>query len=257
MEWKEKIYEYAVKELDIDTAKDREAAYILSRIICKHTCGIEEVKLALSRFKTAIVFGAGPSLELDIRNAVMLGVVDKAGIVAADGASCALLKNGITPHVVVSDLDGPRDCLLQAKESGSFIFIHAHGDNIPLIREITPLLIGGKIIGTTQAEEIECLHNFGGFTDGDRAVLLSEYLGFARIILAGMDFGLEVGRYSKPNELTGESLTQKRKKLQIGKMALEELAKHTRAELYDATSFSGGIRGIRKITWEEAKKLAE
>ncbi|HIQ30306.1 MAG TPA: DUF115 domain-containing protein [Candidatus Caldiarchaeum subterraneum] len=257
MEWKKKIYEHAVKELNIDTAKDREAAYILSKMICSYSSSLDEVKLILSKFKTAIVLGAGPSLEQDVENAARLGIIDKAGIIAADGAACLLLKYNITPHAVVSDLDGPRDCLLKASELGSFIFVHAHGDNIALIREIVPLLLRGKILGTTQVEEIACLYNFGGFTDGDRAVLLCETLGVDRIILAGMDFGFEIGKYSKSGELTSKELVRKRKKLRIGKMVLEEFAKNSKVELYDATSGSGGIKGFKKITWERTKELVE
>ena len=257
MDWKKTIYEHIVRELNINPDRDREAARILSRIICKHTCDIDEVKKILTGFNAVIVFGAGPSLQLDVETAVSLGILNKVGVVAADGAACALLSSNITPHVVVSDLDGPRECLLKACKHGSFMFIHAHGDNIPLIKEIVPLLLSGKILGTTQTEEIECIRNFGGFTDGDRAVLLCDALGCKRIILAGMDFGEKVGRYSKYFKLTEEDLLRKRKKLKLGNMVLEEFAKHSKAELYDATTGSTGINGFKKIHWRAVKELVE
>ena len=42
------------------------------------------------------------------------------------------------------------------------------------------------------------VHNFGGFTDGDRAVFLAVQLGAKKLILAGMDFGKVVSKYSRP-----------------------------------------------------------
>ena len=88
-------------------------------------------------------------------------------------------------------------------------------------------------------------------------MLLCESLGVSRIILAGMDFGFEIGKYSKCGKLTNEELIRKRKKLRIGKMALEEFAKNSRVELYDATSGSEGIKGFKKITWEEVREIIE
>jgi len=51
-------------------------------------------------------------------------------------------------------------------------------------------------IGTTQLKPFGKLHNFGGFTDGDRAVCLAEHFKAGLIILAGMDFEGEIGEYS-------------------------------------------------------------
>jgi hypothetical protein len=42
-------------------------------------------------------------------------------------------------------------------------------------------------MGTTQSRPFGRLHNFGGFTDGDRAVLMARHLG-APTRLLGFDF---------------------------------------------------------------------
>ena len=44
------------------------------------------------------------------------------------------------------------------------------------------------VIGTTQIEPISDVYNFGGFTDGDRAVFLAEHFGAKEIELVGFDF---------------------------------------------------------------------
>jgi len=64
--------------------------------------------------------------------------------------------------------------------------IHAHGDNMPLIRHWTQKFTG-PVVGTAQSRPIPPLHNFGGFTDGDRAVYAADHLGAARIIIIGFD----------------------------------------------------------------------
>ena len=56
-----------------------------------------------------------------------------------------------------------------------------------------------NVIGTTQAQPLGNIYNFGGFTDGDRAIFLAVALGAAEITLAGMDFGDIVTKYSRPN----------------------------------------------------------
>ena len=52
-------------------------------------------------------------------------------------------------------------------------------------------------IGTTQTNPFNKIQNFGGFTDGDRAVFLASYFGAKKVILFGMDFGKKIGRQSR------------------------------------------------------------
>ena len=77
-----------------------------------------------------------------------------------------------------------------------------------------------NVLGTTQAQPIGNLYNFGGFTDGDRAIFLTVALGASEIILAGMDFGTKVTKYSRPNlEVeVADADDFKRKKLMYAEM---------------------------------------
>jgi uncharacterized Rossmann fold enzyme len=43
-------------------------------------------------------------------------------------------------------------------------------------------------MGTVQCQPSEGIYNFGGFTDGDRAVFLAKEMGAASIDLLGCDF---------------------------------------------------------------------
>jgi len=47
--------------------------------------------------------------------------------------------------------------------------------------------VRGPVVGTTQARPLQHVHNFGGFTDGDRAVFAAQSLGAASITLLGFD----------------------------------------------------------------------
>ena len=81
---------------------------------------------------------------------------------------------------------------------GSYFTIHAHGDNISKIKKYPHHLIS-KTFGTTQTRSLHNVFNIGGFTDGDRALILAEYFNPNEILLVGMDFGNIVGEYSKRN----------------------------------------------------------
>ena len=58
--------------------------------------------------------------------------------------------------------------------------------------------IKGKIIGTTQTDpsKFKNLHNFGGFTDGDRAVFIANHFKAKKINLIGFDLNGKIGKYS-------------------------------------------------------------
>lgn len=90
------------------------------------------------------------------------------------------------PHVIVSDLDGVMDDIIKANERCAVVVVHAHGDNITKLRSYVPQL--QKIVGTTQSRPLSNVFNFGGFTDGDRAIYLAKHLGAKEIGIIGFDF---------------------------------------------------------------------
>ncbi len=157
----------------------------------------------LIKGKRVIICGNAPCLERDIRE--MEKEFDafpfsrEYVVIAADGATSALLRNAIIPDLVVTDLDGDIADIIHANRLGSIIVVHAHGDNIEMLKEVLPAL-NENVICTTQSKPLSpyracglagqslTVHNFGGFTDGDRCVFLAKEFGAKSIELIGFDF---------------------------------------------------------------------
>ena len=78
------------------------------------------------------------------------------------------------------------DDFLVMNDLGTILVLHAHGDNIPLVRSWVPK-VRGPIVGTTQATPLAHVYNFGGFSDGDRCVFCAYELGAANVSLIGFD----------------------------------------------------------------------
>ena len=85
------------------------------------------------------------------------------------------------------------------------------------------------MLGTTQAQPVGNVYNFGGFTDGDRAIFLAVALNASEITLAGMDFGTTVTKYSRPNieGATGPADEIKTKKLIFAERLLAWIKENT------------------------------
>lgn len=247
-DWK-KWYFRIVREFGFDAEKDEKAAEKLNALL--ENKGVENAleKLAsLFKGKCAIVYGCGPSLERNIKEIKRVGLERTCLNVAADGATTALLREGITPNLIVTDLDGRFEDILYASSRGSIVAVHAHGDNIHLLEKVS--FLEGPVIGTTQVKPVGCLRNFFGFTDGDRSVFISEAMGSHTILLAGFDLGSRVSRFSKPeykNDAFASPL--KKKKLKYAKLLLEWLAQNTDALIVNITGSGEIIKGIRNLRW--------
>ena len=194
----EKYYNEILNDFGFSRENDEKSAKLLDEILSTEGClRLDELAEIVSFSDKFIVFGAGPSLEehigllkkeYDLKNYIL---------VAADGATTALINERISPDIVVTDLDGKIDDILLANLRGANIVIHAHGDNISKIASLTSFF--NNVLGTTQAQPVGNLYNFGGFTDGDRAIFLACALNASEITLAGMDFGDMVTKYSRPD----------------------------------------------------------
>ncbi len=64
---------------------------------------------------------------------------------------------------------------IKASRMGAVMVVNGHGDIIPIINSIVPTLF--NVVGSTQAVPLANVHNFGGFTDGDRCVFLARERG--------------------------------------------------------------------------------
>lgn len=169
-------YREILEYFGFDRAGDEEAARILASLLDRDNL-ISLVTITDGNEVT--VCGNAPCLKDEI--AKIRGVV-----FAADAAAEVLEDNGIRPDAVFTDLDGTTDRLLAMNREGTIVVIHAHGDNIPLLKHWVPRF-PGNIVGTTQAAPLPHVHNFGGFTDGDRAVFAAHEFGASQITLVGFD----------------------------------------------------------------------
>ncbi len=134
---------------------------------------------ALTKGNDVTVCGNAPCLKKEL--ARITGV-----IFAADAAADVLAENGIRPDAVFTDLDGATDRLIDMNDAGTIVVVHAHGDNMPLLKHWVPRF-RGPVVATTQSTPLPHIHNFGGFTDGDRAVFAADALGAEKITLVGFD----------------------------------------------------------------------
>ncbi|MEN2974884.1 MAG: 6-hydroxymethylpterin diphosphokinase MptE-like protein [Candidatus Caldarchaeales archaeon] len=257
MRWEdwEPIYLKIVKEMNYSVEEDIRSAEILNEIISGRSLTLVELKDRIGGKDTSVVFGAGPSLSIDIKEFIDSGISDKVIIIVADGACRAFLERGLRIDILVTDLDGGDEELIDSSRRCLATVVHAHGDNIEKISSLVPRL-HGRILGTTQCKPHGYLYNFGGFTDGDRAVFLSDALGFEKIFLGGMDFGEEIGLYSK-KDLRDDPIwiEVKKRKLSIGKNLLELYSSRTSKKLYNATSNGEEIKGFKKVSFKEAINL--
>ena len=210
----EKYYTEILEDFGFSRQKDEESAKLLDEILSTEGClTLNDLSEIVGFSDKFIVFGAGPSVKEHVQMLKEEYDLKDYVLVAADGATTAMIEEKISPDIVATDLDGNIDDILLANLRGANIVIHAHGDNIDRIASLTSFF--NNVLGTTQSQPVGNLYNFGGFTDGDRAIFLAVALGASQITLAGMDFGDVVTRYSRPN--LSDDLAQvdefKRKKL--------------------------------------------
>jgi len=196
----EPLYQQIVAEFGFSREGDEAAARLLwSLVRAKELCPPACLRRRIGAEVT--VCGDAPSLEDELRRQPPSGTV-----IAADGATSVLLHAlGNVPDIIVTDLDGDVADQLSANAQGAVVVVHAHGDNVDALRRYVPRF-QGLIAPTTQAAPFDGIQNYGGFTDGDRAVMLARHFGATDIRLTGFDF--EVPR---PKE--GRDAELKRRKL--------------------------------------------
>lgn len=172
----EPYYQEILDYFSYDREKDEDAARLLSSLLSR-----DDVTLLKEtcREKTVTVCGNAPCLADEL-------VRIEGTIFAADAATEVLMAQGIRPSAVFTDLDGATDLFLSINAQGTIMVVHAHGDNMPLLRSWVPKF-PGPLVGTTQSRPLPRVHNFGGFTDGDRAVFAAHALGAVRVNLIGFD----------------------------------------------------------------------
>lgn len=206
--WKP-IYLDIVARLDLDSKMDAKATRLLSDLL--ENVNPEPLLQQLEKRiqgKPIVVCGAGPSLENHVQTLRARRDFHDLVLVAADGAVSLLLEQNCPCDIIVTDLDGDYNHIKQATQQGALTIVHGHGDNMDKIQNMVPDL--GQILGSTQVEPTERVFLWGGFTDGDRACYMVIDYSPREIILAGMDFGDVVGKWSKPAHETHFPASQRK-----------------------------------------------
>ena len=212
------IYDSIAEAFSFSKKKDYASAVVLNKIV--NPIDVSKISRMI-RGKEINIFGAGPSLE-DIKK------IPRGFNITADGATSYLLDNGAVPDIVVTDLDGRIDDLINANQMGAIVFLHAHGDNVTSIKRYAEDFDRDKLYGTTQNRPFGKLLNYGGFTDGDRAVFIAETHSPSRITLYGMDFDAEPGKYSFTPQ---NKIPRKKRKLRWAKKLIGDLIKTSKTDI--------------------------
>src|SRR6266581_3530247 len=155
----EPFYEEILKDFGFSREKDEAVAVELEKLLGGNRVPDSELRKII-RGKEVTVAGNGPNV---------------------------VQEKGLLPAILVTDLDGTVTDQVKANAEGTIAVIHGHGDNGPAVRKWAPRF-SGATVATTQSKPFGGLRNFGGFTDGDRAVFLADHFGAALVHLVGFDF---------------------------------------------------------------------
>jgi len=173
----EPIYEAVLADFGYDRVADEAARDWLAERV--EPFEVEELDLG----GTVAVAGAAPGLEDEVA-----AVREADAVVAASDAGVRLAAAGVVPDLVVTDLDGDPEGTVPLARDGVPVAVHAHGDNREVLARYLPAFPSERVLGTTQAEPVGPVVNYGGFTDGDRAAFLADALGAERLVFPGWDF---------------------------------------------------------------------
>jgi len=109
--------------------EDQHAASILSQMIADHATPVSRIR-SIIKDKNVAVCGAGPSLPQNLKVAMKARLLAGSVLIAADGATTALVNRHLQPDLIVSDLDGKLPDIIRAQRKGAIVVVHANEDNI-------------------------------------------------------------------------------------------------------------------------------
>ncbi|RDI72952.1 6-hydroxymethylpterin diphosphokinase MptE-like protein [Halopelagius longus] len=146
--------------------------------------------------RTVAVVGAAPSLSEEVER-----VGDADRVFAASTAADAVRDAGFDVDLMVTDLDKNPETARELTREGTPVAAHAHGDNVPAVREWVPRFESEHVLATTQAAPVDAVYNFGGFTDGDRAAFAADAFGADELRFVGWEFDDAAVSESKAQKL--------------------------------------------------------
>jgi uncharacterized Rossmann fold enzyme len=254
-------YKNIVSKLRLNVPDDEASAKYLDKLVnthfSHHLLDIKE-KIGIILAKPVIIVGAGPSVFKDLEILIAI-FAHKVTFLAVDG-TCSLFRNlNFVPDIIVSDLDGEWKAILWAITNGAMALIHAHGDNQHLVKSFfkqnSRLLKNKMIWGTTQNDLQTNLLNYGGFTDGDRAIFLAFHHQSPIISLIGFDFGEEIGKLSKMNPMVQKNYRRKIEKFKIAKHLLNSYFHIHTGIRVNLSSHGETLQGFPKTTFDNFERI--
>lgn len=205
----EPIYLEIVKDFGFDITEDENSVRMLKALTLNSNLIMDDILADVIKDKVT-VFGDADSLEDDIKKMAPEGTLISAG-----SATERVINAGIVPDIIITDLDGDVNYQIEAGNSGAITLILAHGDNIDKLTEHIAAFKGPLIL-TAQGRPSGTIVNYGGFTDGDRAVCTARHFGAKKILLEGFDF-------DKPRLREGDVLERSLKKLKWAKKIIFDM----------------------------------
>jgi uncharacterized Rossmann fold enzyme len=181
----EPVYQRILADFGFDRAADERARDELADAVADASATFDLARLDDFAGRSVAVVGAGPSLSTDAEVERAAGA-DR--VVAASTAVDTLRAAGVAVDLMVTDLDKNPRTARELTRTGTPVAAHAHGDNVPAVREQVPTFDLEHTLPTTQAAPVEGVYDFGGFTDGDRAAFLADAAGAADLRFVGWDF---------------------------------------------------------------------
>ncbi len=172
--WKP-IYKEIISDFDYSEKQDRKAAKVLSKLRDSDSLS------PLNELRDQTVEIIGPYFSGEKHSS-------KSSLIAAGSSLTNIIKNEVQPDLLVTDLDGDTRLQLEINLDGVPAVIHAHGDNIPLLKRWAKKFHGHVICTCQCRPSHDGIYNFGGFTDGDRACFIADHFEAKEIILNGWDF---------------------------------------------------------------------
>ncbi len=237
-------------EEDIASTYELET-FLLSKLSYRANLILEKIVQLMKH--PILIAGAGPSLETDLEHCVQHINLDGNVLLAVDGSCSLFQKLQIDPDIVITDLDGEWSAIRWAISRGAITLIHAHGDNRNLIQQFFKeenfQNQSINIWGTTQNSLDTTLFNFGGFTDGDRAIFLSFHFQSPIIGLIGFDFGEEIGEYSTRNLRIKKDRARKREKFKIALSLLDSYKHIHKGDRFNLTFSGEPIPGFPNLSY--------
>ena len=132
------FYKEILDDFGFSREEDENSAKVLDEILSQEGClTLDDLSQIVGFSDKYIVFGAGPSLKSHIKKLKAEYDLNDYVLVAADGATSAMIEERLSPDIVATDLDGNIDDILLANLKGANIAIHAHGDNLDQIARLS------------------------------------------------------------------------------------------------------------------------